>query len=610
VIGGRCAARVAGGAVRRCWPLSFCALVLVAACSRPMERPVSLPDHQPLVTSNILRDDYAGSRKCADCHGAIYDAWEQSPMHRMTRHAQSASIEAAFDGATLRIAGDTATMEMRAGQRYVTIESAADGRHMYRVTKVIGGRYREDYAGVDVTAASDPVHGSGVERILPVTFVFSTRAWRYKGYSVMVPERTGIRVQVPWSKTCIACHNTMPSLELLYGDLIGPGAPVYQGRVTSELIPPSRAWTIAPVDEQGLAYAVAHEVSRIGGSAMSPAEPLVNVLRRAVAETRSHFGGDDLVEVGVGCEACHGGAAEHAADPAVLPSFALRSPLVRAIAPDRGEPSRAQQINRTCARCHTVLFSEYPWTWEGGRRADRVPGGSTTNSGEARDFALGGCASRMACTACHDPHAEDRRAELAKLSTPAGNAICAGCHPALATADGLRAHSHHAPGAGTACIACHMPKKNMGLAYELVRYHRIGSPTDPQRVLGDRPLECALCHQDKTVGQLVEAMERWWGKRYDRDKLSSLYGPLAANVVRSTLERGKPHEQAVAIGVLAERGTKQDIGAILPHLAHAYPLVRYFAKHAIETLSGGQVPVDVEQPAGDVRDQVRRWATP
>jgi hypothetical protein len=155
-----------------------------------------------------------------------------------------------------------------------------------------------------------------------------------------------------------------------------------------------------------------------------------------------------------------------------------------------------------------------------------------------------------------------------------------------------------------------MPKKNMGLAYELVRYHRIGSPTDPQRVLGDRPLECALCHQDKTVGQLVEAMERWWGKRYDRDKLSSLYGQLAANVVRSTLERGKPHEQAVAIGVLAERGTKQDIGAILPHLAHAYPLVRYFAKHAIETLSGGQVPVDVEQPAGDVRDQVRRWATP
>jgi hypothetical protein len=77
----------------------------------------------------------------ADCHGAIYETWEHSPMHRMTRLAQGDAIEASFDGTTLQVGGDTATMEMRDGKRYVDLVSTEDGRHLYRVTKVIGGRY-------------------------------------------------------------------------------------------------------------------------------------------------------------------------------------------------------------------------------------------------------------------------------------------------------------------------------------------------------------------------------------------------------------------------------------------------------------------------------------
>ena len=52
-----------------------------------------------------------------------------------------------------------------------------------------------------------------------------------------------------------------------------------------------------------------------------------------------------------------------------------------------------------------------------------------------------------------------------------------------------------------------MPKKNTGLGYQLTRYHRIGSPTDAARVEKDRPLECALCHADKSVASLVSTME-------------------------------------------------------------------------------------------------------
>ena len=97
-----------------------------------------------------------------------------------------------------------------------------------------------------------------------------------------------------------------------------------------------------------------------------------------------------------------------------------------------------------------------------------------------------------------------------------------------------------------------MPKKNMGLGYALTRYHRIGLPDDPARVERDRPIECALCHVDKTVAELVGTMESWWGRKYDRAALANLYGTLEARPLPATLMRGKAHEQAVAMAVLGD----------------------------------------------------------
>ena len=78
-----------------------------------------------------------------------------------------------------------------------------------------------------------------------------------------------------------------------------------------------------------------------------------------------------------------------------------------------------------------MLFSRYPWTWEGGARRGADAGGSSITSGEARDFLLGGCARRMACTACHDPHGADDRARLQALATPSGNHVARRLHMLL-----------------------------------------------------------------------------------------------------------------------------------------------------------------------------------
>jgi predicted CXXCH cytochrome family protein len=293
-------------------------------------------------------------------------------------------------------------------------------------------------------------------------------------------------------------------------------------------------------------------------------------------------------------------------NPKRRPSFAEETGLFRVRLAAGKQRTPALDINRSCAKCHTVLFSRYPFTWEGGARHDN-PGGSHINSGEARDFLLGGCSARMACTACHDPHAEDSRARLAELEGARGNALCVSCHRQFGEPGPLRAHTHHLPGStGSACLSCHMPKKNMGLSYELTRYHRIGSPTDRERVEGDRPLECALCHADKSVEQMTRTMERLWGKRYERSALRSLYGNLDQNIVLATLRHGKPHEQAVASAIAGQARMQQALPLVVDQLGNEYPLVRFFAKKALEELTRKKLELDMNAPGPELLAEARQ----
>lgn len=551
----------------------------------------------PFVVSNMLRADYAGSAACKECHHEEYDKFVAAPMHNMTRVPSESAPSAPWSG-EFKFKDDDVKFETRNGARLMTIESRAFGTRTFRVTRVIGGHYREDFAGVELGRETKD------ERILPATWLIGSRTWRYKGYSVMSPERPGLRPGGVWNKSCIFCHNTVPYFDDVLGALADPKLGPYQGEVVDALLPVERRarWDIT--DENALERAVAGELRVLGGRA-TPHAGAGELLRNV----RARFDGSHLLEVGIGCESCHGGSVEHVKHNATRPSYEPRAPFLRVSVPvpPRGE-ARAVAVNRVCARCHQVLFTRYAWTWEGQSRNGPSPGGSNINSGEARDFLLGGCASSLACSDCHDPHAHNR-AHAAELEARA-DGICLRCHATLAGAEAQRAHTHHDPaGAGGRCLACHMPRKNMSLDNKLGRYHRIASPTETAKVEGDRPLECALCHGDMKVEALVATMEKWWQKSYDRRKLRALYGDdlERADPLVETLARGKPHEQAVAMALLGARGDKAVAPLVAAQLTHPIPILRYYAVAALEALLGAPAPLDVHANNEAIVAAAAKW---
>ncbi len=592
--------------MRSATPLVLVAVALAAACASTRgARSPQARGEGGVVRSNVLRADYAGSAACAPCHGAIVAQWDRAPMHNMTRDLPGARVRAPFHGTALRFKDDRVELDQKGDQRFVSVYSRRYGDARYRVTRVIGGHYREDYAGVQVGPGGE----SHEELILPVSYLIFDGRFRYKGYSVMSHERDGLRAGPVWSKTCILCHNTAPYFTSMLGSLPLPHAKgrrsVYQGEVVDPLLPQDLRWRTVVDDEDGLRDALADDVAFLSGTRPSPGDP--RLLDRAIATTRADFDGKKLVEVGIGCESCHGGAKEHVRDPSVAPSFLPHTPFLH-VAGDEGDPAavRAQRINRTCARCHQVLFSRYPYTWEGGLRA-QDPGGSNINSGEGRDFLLSKCSMRADCTLCHDPHSPDDKSLTDRLETPAGDAVCTGCHTKYASVAAQRAHTHHDPAReGGRCVACHMPRKNMTLDVRLGRYHRIESPNDPM-VLRDRPLECALCHTDKTVGTILDEMDSFWGTHLDRTLQHELYGSLDARPLVATLARGKPHEQAVALRLLGERKDCSVAVLVAGQLTNDYPLVRFYADDALASILGTKSPIDLYATDDAIRAQARRW---
>ena len=100
-------------------------------------------------------------------------------------------------------------------------------------------------------------------------------------------------------------------------------------------------------------------------------------------------------------------------------------------------------------------------------------------------------------------------------------------------------------------------------------------------------------------------MEAWWGRKYDRAARTDRYGTVEARPLPATLMRGKAHEQAVAVAVLGEARRTEALPAVARLLANPVPLVRYYARRAVDALAPRPCPVDLDRPTAEIVAAVR-----
>ncbi len=321
------------------------------------------------------------------------------------------------------------------------------------------------------------------------------------------------------------------------------------------------------------------------------------------------------VELGVGCEACHGPLRRHVEWRHRHPDPALPDPTLPTIS--------TNQMLAACAACH-ARRSELTGDFAvGDDFFDHFSLATVDESdlfypdGQVRDedyeFApLSG--SRMGhagvtCQDCHEPHS-------AKLRLP-GNWLCLRCHngsdPRAPVIEPVSHSRHrvfgHDPNGGPQavdlaaydprriaetggeCTGCHMPVTSYMQRHP--RHDHGFTIPDPllTRELGI-PNACNRCHADRPVDWALEHTERWYGEKMDRPARRRTRVIAAARAGEESARAGllellttetNAYWQAVATGLLGRWGAEATVTAALRRqLTHPHPLVRERAVRALE----------------------------
>jgi len=516
--------------------------------------------------SNVYSYDYVGPDACRGCHGDIYARWRSHPHSRMNANANASTVVGAFDGRTLRYGDAEVRFERAAGDYVMDIRQDGERVRRYRVTRTIGSRFIQMYAGVlrdGPEPPDDPVYRREVK--LPFAYWIERDEWFPQSYDETpdVPEwRDGALTAFydvtdaveagEWQRSCALCHNTYP-----YAVRLGK---LGQGQIEG-----------FPADD----------VELVGDH--RPAED-----GRGAAVLASW----QLVTLGISCESCHFGAREHALERSQISFIPRGQDVIFARADDpklKEEPRQSPYVvNGICGQCPRA-------TTQGPTYAD---GGASWNSGEARDLAASACAGAIKCTDCHDPHRAGPQVN-APADAPEHLAACTGCHEAFADEEAARAHSRHDE--SVTCLDCHMPRIVHGLN-GMVRTHRIGSPTHPGMLGREQPNACNLCHLDRSLSWTLSELEKGWDA-----KVTLPSGNEAAKDEPVGL-RWLAHREGIVRQVAADAYARSPLGpkalpALLDRLDDDSPPTRMFARLAVERVLGRRLTLEEYRPWGTPQER-------
>ena len=532
--------------------------------------------------SNIAANDYVGPEVCGSCHKKNYALWKEHPHSSMNANASHKTVVGDFGGVRVEYGGGVVEFDRVDGQHRMTLYKQGRVHRRYAVTRTVGARLVQMYVGVQ-TEGPEPRDGDlawvyEAEMKLPFAWWVLRKEWFPETYDELPPtaeydadgslsEPYDFYDRHPkgayhWQANCIRCHNTYPyELRLLPGRRTGfPRGDLKHTGELPKAAADAAGWSI--VDDK------------------------------------------ELVTVGISCESCHLGGREHAEEDRAI-RFVPSSPklTVAKATPEllttKGARASAYVMNSICRQCHSAVTPgpDYP------------DGSGIYSSREAKDLAGGACDGAVRCTHCHNPH-EAGPVGGGGAGTPdeaSHVGACIRCHMKYTMPKAVQAHTHHPQDAGVTCLDCHMPRIVHGLA-DMVRSHRISSPTDGRMYSAGAPNACNLCHLDRSVLWTTWQIERRWGFKLNPNDLwkeqygGALNGPAGLRWLKHSQPITRLAAAAAFSHLMPTRPeiARQALPSVLAILEDPSPPNRLLGQFAVERIIGRRL----------TPDEYRSWAPP
>jgi len=524
--------------------------------------------------SNIRRDDYVGSDACKKCHADNHKDWSAHPHRWMNAEAKQETIKGDFSGKNpIDYMGGVGTFYQQDGQYLMGLER--DGiRRTFAISRTIGSRFTQYYIATMIDGPEPASHTlRHLEHVMPFGYWFEPRQWVP---IVNVQEESPDEERndpfedpsaYPYDRSCSICHTTRPTGDsMLWADTMRR-FDAYGPRVINFFA------------ESYLQEEHPNLVASLAGHSSLSRNQMSQTLTRAMGLSAK----DHASELGISCEACHNGCAEHVQNEEQLPTFFPASAEVFVEGEDASHVwgRNSHNVNWVCSRCHA-----------GGRKR-YASGISTWNSTEYSDATRGSCydantanqhgMEQLTCIRCHNPH--QATGQQWSRTPEQDNESCVSCHEQFQTDETLAAHTHHAVGStGSECMNCHMPRVNEGLQ-DVVRTHTIFSPTEPRMIEANQPNACNICHVEKPIDWTLTHLKDWYGADgYSQSELSANYPHRDGPVAAGWLESSHHATRLIGADALARAGANWAMNDLVDMLDDPYLINRQFTARGLDRM--------------------------
>ena len=513
-----------------------------------------------------LRDGYAGSDSCVECHKHEHRTWHASYHRTMTAWPTPENIKGAFDGSKIRLPGVTVQPGTDGEKFWFNFE--LNGQTIQKPVQQLTGSHHQQvywyYAG--------QMRALG---LVPLTYLIEDQRWIPRESAFLQPPVTHTDFNIAqWNRNCLRCHTTASHPGMVFGEEGNTGRPLEmqthasafgisceachgpsKAHVEMRLALKGKTWPKDKQDPVVLPTDLLPEQSnQVCGQCHG-----ITVFKDRTFENDYYTAGEtfkpggDLLDV-------DRVVWNEQADP--------HHPVVMAEKAESGSPDRffwSDGMVRVSGREYNALINSPCYTHDNPEQ-------------------------QMTCFSCHVLHQPKNDARPIKTWANdqlhvdrQDNQACLQCHDTYSETEALVAHTHHAADSpGSQCYNCHMPYTTYGLL-KGIRSHTVSSPSVAETLNTGRPNACNHCHLDRGLGWVGDHLRKQYGQKIPRMTREQFAVP--ASLV--ALYEGDAGQRALAAWAMGWPDARNTSGAdwipraLVDLLNDPYDAVRYIAQKSL-----------------------------